>query len=314
MPGVYFQPIAYTLPDGLQSVNGSSSTGGCQPESCVMMPIGCDCPGSTPVNGTLIDGVIPSIDTAQEGWASELFVVNRNGQDSFTIGFEFINEPFLRAVELTYFDCGVWGTGLTAVNIHSSPTFPTLTAIATELDLGTLSLSEDIDQNCASLRNIFIAVERPGLFSNYFIEFSLAGTSWRPLNWLHLAEIKFSDVASHSTPETTTTSGKTRRCAYLDAYNIGTALIKSTLPAEMRSSTTLPLVTTTTLPTTTMGAPSATNGDDNAITNATETPNSSRPFEVHSPAPTHNNEDPSTISTGQLVDCMGIFYDIIMIL
>ena len=55
--------IHFTFPDGLQSVNGSSSTGGCQPESCIMMPIsgtaidGCDCPGNTPVNGTLIDGL-----------------------------------------------------------------------------------------------------------------------------------------------------------------------------------------------------------------------------------------------------------------
>ena len=151
MPGVYFQPIAYTFPDGLRSVNGSSSTGGCQPEmNCVMMSVACDCPGSTPVSGVLIDGVIPSIDPTQQGWARELLVVNRVGQDSFTIGFEFINEPFLRAVELAYFDCGIWGTGLTAVNIHSSPTFPVFTAETTELDLGMLSLSEDIDQNCST--------------------------------------------------------------------------------------------------------------------------------------------------------------------
>ena len=80
--GAFFQPTAYTFPDGLFSVNGSSSTGGCQPESCVMIPIGstsingCDCPDNTPVNGTLIDGVIPSIDTTQQGWARELFTVN----------------------------------------------------------------------------------------------------------------------------------------------------------------------------------------------------------------------------------------------
>ena len=93
--GAYYSPIAFTLPDGLQSVNGSSSTGGCQPESCVMMPIGgtaangCDCPGSTPVSGVLIDGVIPSIDTTQRGtWARELFTANRNGQNSIRIGFE----------------------------------------------------------------------------------------------------------------------------------------------------------------------------------------------------------------------------------
>ena len=40
----------------------------------------CDCPGTTPAIGVLIDDVIPSIDTTQCGtWATELFVVNRNG-------------------------------------------------------------------------------------------------------------------------------------------------------------------------------------------------------------------------------------------
>ena len=96
--GTYFSPVAYIFPGGLQSVNGSSSTGGCQPESCVIMPYtgtainGCDCPGiiSGPVNGTLIDGVTPSIDTTQTGtWASELFTVCRNGRDSIMIGFHF---------------------------------------------------------------------------------------------------------------------------------------------------------------------------------------------------------------------------------
>ena len=89
--GTLFQPIEYTLPDGLRSENGSNINGGCQ-ESCVMMPIsgttinGCDCPGTTPVSGVLIDGDIPSIDTTQHGtWASGLFVVNRNGQDSLIL-------------------------------------------------------------------------------------------------------------------------------------------------------------------------------------------------------------------------------------
>jgi hypothetical protein len=94
-----YSPTAYTFPDGLQSVNGSSSTGGCQPESCVMIPIrytainGCDCPGTDLVSGVLIDGVIPSIDITQNvTWASELFVVNRNGQGSIIIGFQFLSD------------------------------------------------------------------------------------------------------------------------------------------------------------------------------------------------------------------------------
>ena len=67
--GTLFTPVSYTLPDGLEAVNGSNSTGACQPVGCLMMPYagttinGCDCPGDTPASGVLIDGVIPSIDT-----------------------------------------------------------------------------------------------------------------------------------------------------------------------------------------------------------------------------------------------------------
>ena len=216
--GAYFTPAAYTFPDGLQSVNGSSSTGGCRPESCVVRPIGssttdgCDCPGNTPASGVLIDGLIPNIDTNQRGtWARELFVVNKNGQNSIMIGFQF-SDPFLREVELTYLDCGVLETGLTAVSIHSSPTFPNFIAVPTDSDIGTLSLSEDRNQNCTSLRTISIPVEL-GQFNIYFIEFFLVGSSRRPLNWLHLAEVKFSDIAPTPGPATSTTSGKTM-CAF----------------------------------------------------------------------------------------------------
>ena len=94
--------------------------------SCVMMPIsdninGCDCtcPGSTPASGVLIDGDIPSIDTTQSGtWASQLFVVNRKGQDTITIRFQFSDSLFLRGVEITFFHCPVQTIGITSVKIY----------------------------------------------------------------------------------------------------------------------------------------------------------------------------------------------------
>ena len=198
--GTLFQPIAYTLPDGLRSVNGSNITGGCQ-ESCVMMPIssttinGCDCPGTTPVSGVLIDGGIPSIDTTQRGtWASGLFVVNRNGRDSFVIGFSFDSFFLLRELEVTYFDCPTWGAGVTTINVYSSFIFPSFVTAAST-NIGVLSLVDGSSFNCTSLRTISIPVQPTQSTSIYFIEFSIAGgSSVHPLNWLHLGEIRFSDV------------------------------------------------------------------------------------------------------------------------
>ena len=198
--GILFQPIAYTLPDGLRSVNGSNITGGCQ-ENCVRMPIsgtmenGCDCPGTTPVSGVLIDGDIPSIDTTQRGtWATGLFVVNRNGQNSFMIGFSFDSSFILRGLEVTYLDCPIWGAGVTTINVYSSFIFPTFISAAFT-NIGVLSLVGDTSPSCTSLRTISISVQSTESTNNYFVEFSFAGgSSVHPLNWLHLGEIRFSDV------------------------------------------------------------------------------------------------------------------------
>ena len=207
--GAYYTPIAYTLPDGLQSVNGSSSTGGCQPESCVMAPYGgstingCDCPGTTGVNGTLIDRVIPIIDTTRRGtWASELFVVDTNGGDSLVIGFEFNDHISFRIVEVTYLDCQIWGAGTSAITVYSSFSFPTFFQLSSD-PVGEISLLEDEDQSCTSLKTVYIPTQPMSSF-NFYVEFSFTGvSSVRPLNWLHLAEIRFSDTETPSTFTTT---------------------------------------------------------------------------------------------------------------
>jgi hypothetical protein len=215
--GVYFTPIAYTLPDGLQSVNGSSSTGGCQPENCVVRPIGsstingCDCPGTGPVNGTLIDGVIPSIDRTQHGtWASELFTVNRNGQDSIMVGFDFLSPFYLRGIEIVLFHCPVLGIGITGVKIYSSFLFPTFTSAASIL---LVTHSSPPNDNCQSLSTISIPIQSPMAASDiyiYFIEFMFTGgSSVHQINWLYLGEIRFSDeVPPPSNTPTTEAEGE----------------------------------------------------------------------------------------------------------
>ena len=163
-----------------------------------MMPIsstninGCDCPGSTPVSGVLIDGVIPSIDTRQQGWARELFVVNRNGQDSFMIGFVFSDIVPLAYVEIVHLDCPIWGIGISAVNVYSSYVFPTFVTDAST-NIGQLSLAESTEQSCTSLRTLSISLQ-PTSLEFCFIEFTFGGSSTLPINRLYLAEIRFSDL------------------------------------------------------------------------------------------------------------------------
>ena len=203
--GAYFTPTAYTFPDGLQSVNGSSSTGGCQPESCVMMPIGstningCECLGNIAVNGTLIDGVIPSIDTRQQGWARELFTVNRNGQSSIMIRFQFSYYFILREVKILLLNCPVQGIGITGVKIYSSFIFPTFTSTASTLLITHRSPPSD---NCQSLSTVSISVQPLMEFNSYFVEFLFTNESRvHQLNWVYLGEIRFSDEPPTSTTD-----------------------------------------------------------------------------------------------------------------
>ena len=212
--GAYYSPIGYTLPSGLQSVNGSSSTGGCQPESCVIMPIGgstingCDCPGNTPVNGTLIDGVIPSIDTTQQEWARELFTVNRNEQDSIMIGFVFLSEFYLRGIEIALFHCPILGIGITGVKVYSSFIFPSL-LVQHHHFLSHTVLCPVITAN-HSHAAISIPVQPPMAASNnYFIEFLFTGrSSVHQLNWLYLGEIRFSNETHTFYASTTESEGE----------------------------------------------------------------------------------------------------------
>ena len=223
--GAYFTPTAYTLPNGLSSVNGSSSTGtgGCQPGNCIMMPIsgtainGCVCPGNTLVNGSLIDGVIPSIDTTQnETWASELFTVNRNGQDSIMIGFNFLSEFSLRGIKIVLFHCPVQGIGITGVNIYSSFVFPDFITAASAL---LVTQSFPPREDCQSLSTISVSVQPPMTPSNnYFIKFLFTdGSSVNQVNWFYLGEIRFSDETPTMPPtamtETTTENEGEIQCA-----------------------------------------------------------------------------------------------------
>ena len=156
----------------------------------------CDCPGNTLASGVLIDNVIPNIDTTQRGtWARELFVVNRNGQNSIVIGFQFISSFMLRNVEVTYFDCPIWDIGVTSINIYSSPIFPSfVTAVST--NVGMLSLVSDSFQSCTSFRTVSIPVQASESSLTYFVEFSyIGGSSINTPSWLYLAEIEFSDTA-----------------------------------------------------------------------------------------------------------------------
>ena len=132
-----------------------------------------------------------------------MFVVNRNGRDSIVIGFQFSISFFLRYVKVTYFNCLIWGAGVSAISMYPSFTFPSFYTVANS----TLSFVDYPLQSCTSLRTVSIQAQPTKASCFHFIEFVfVGGSSVTVLNWLYLAEIWFSDVPP--TPSITTTPGK----------------------------------------------------------------------------------------------------------
>ena len=202
MPGAFFHPTAYTL-NGVMSVNGSDATGDC-PQACVQTMSTntyCGCAGTAGAgtfNGSIIDGVVPTLDTSQRGtWATQLFTIRENSQN-IRIGFQLQNTVMLREVELYLFYCPSWNiggspVGINTINIYNTLLFPEFID-SFEGSVGSVTLTYNM-ANCESLTRVSISLQgaRNTLF--YFIEFT---NSQRFIEWLHIAEVRFSDETTTS--------------------------------------------------------------------------------------------------------------------
>ena len=179
-------------------MNGSDATGGC-PLACVQTMSTntyCDCTetaGAGTFNGSIIDGVVPTLDTSQRGtWATQLFT-KRGSTQSTRIGFRFQNSIMLREVELYLFYCPSWNIGgspggTNTINIYNALVFPTFVD-SFGGSVGSVTLTSDM-ANCESLTRVSIPLQRTRSLSIHFIEFSSTNFF---IGWIHIAEVRFSD-------------------------------------------------------------------------------------------------------------------------
>ena len=138
------------------------------------------------VNGSIIDGIIPTFDVSQRGtWASQLYTVDAT-TTSHAIGFRFSNSFMLQEVELSIFLCTPWfipRSGLT-INIHRDIVFPGFTS-TTPIGSRTLTLQP----NCVSLETIYITTSPTSNGNIYFIEFTNSVT----VGGIYIGEVIFRD-------------------------------------------------------------------------------------------------------------------------
>ena len=218
--GSSLTPKAYTL-SGVMAVNGSNANGDC-PTECVVLSADintCNCTdttlGAEAITGSvLIDGVVPTIDTSERNsadefvWAAPLFTASTG---SVTLGFMFETRVVLCEVELYVFHCPAWGIGSEDITIHNGQNFPQFIQ-GIFPSRGRVLLSSDM-QNCTSLTRVSIPLQMATSTASYFIEInSISGT----IEWVHIAEVRFSDqcdLTDTTTPTeepatTTSTTGK----------------------------------------------------------------------------------------------------------
>ncbi len=153
----------------------------------------CDCNGllMSAVNGSIIDGIVPTFDVSQRGtWASQLYTVDAT-TPSHAIGFRFSSSFMLQEVELSIFFCTPWSiprSGLT-INVYRDIVFPGFTS-TTPIGSATLSLQS----NCMSLETIYITTSPTRDSNIYFIEFTNSVT----VGGIYIGEVIFRDEVTQS--------------------------------------------------------------------------------------------------------------------
>ena len=195
----------HTLPDGLQSVNGSDPTGGCsRPAAGGLICAELDEGGTS----DLTDCVIPFLGGFQSNWAAGLFTVNRNGL-SFYIGFEFSRPVNFTRVELNLFNCPEWGIAAQTITVYeySFGILNFFAAIARALGHTTANTT-----SCTSIVRAVIPLELPQNPTYiYVIEFTFDNAATN-IQWLHIAEVTFLEEEVTQCPTPSSTAGKQEMC------------------------------------------------------------------------------------------------------
>jgi len=195
--------VQHTLPVGLQSANGSNHNGGCsrpaaQGRICEELDVG--------GKSDLIDCIIPSLGGFQGIWAAGLFTVNRSGQSSFHIGFDFSRPVNFTRVELDLFNCQEWGIAAQNITVYETMFGITnfIPGVAGTILIGHTTANTTC---CTSIIRVVIPLELPQIPEpSYIIDFTFDITATN-IQWVHIAEVRFLEEEDTQCPTPSSTAG-----------------------------------------------------------------------------------------------------------
>ena len=194
------------VPQGIEAVNGSNVTMGCNSEDLRMFTnsnsglIVLFC-GEFFVEGGLsylVDGCSPAIDTSTSDWASQLVTVRKTQTDDVVfdhvlLTFDFVERLTFTAIEMDLFLCPEWNIGAPHITVYADNT------VSFNFDLSsTVNLLEyDTNQlmtSCNSLSTVCVPLEEK---STYYTWHILISFSTQPsIEWVHIGEVRFLDTLS----------------------------------------------------------------------------------------------------------------------
>ena len=170
------------VPEGIESVNGSSETMGCT------SPLE-DSGGVTVCRSQsyLVDGCSPDIDTSTSDWASQLVTVRRF-HVLLTFGFETAVSP--TGIEIDLFHCPDWGIGAPRITVYVNQEYN----VAANPGLLSLPLVQLNQSSCDSLSTVNITGDlfSPDSELSYHTFHILLDLSHDPsIQWVYIGEVSF---------------------------------------------------------------------------------------------------------------------------
>ena len=173
------------VPQGIGSVNGSSTDTGC---TSALVNSG----GVTTCNSQsyLVDGCSPDIDTSTSDWASQLVTVRRNEGtaavplDHALLIFGFDTAVSLTGIEMDLFHCPDWDIGAPHIGVYLNEDYDLTFSTSLPLFIG-VSLSET---SCDSLSSFTISDTTDSSYHVIHILITFLGSN---IDWVHVGEVRF---------------------------------------------------------------------------------------------------------------------------
>ena len=180
------------VPEGIQSVNGSNETMGCNGSFTNDSESVTVCKSQS----YLVDGCSPDIDTSTSDWASHLVTVRRNEGNSdvhhahvlLTFGFE--TAVTLTGIEIDLFHCPEQGIGAPCITVYVNQEC----SLTFNQSLPFLPLVQPSQSSCDSLITVNISGDALSVSSVCTFHILVDLSHDTSIQWVYIGDVKFTAI------------------------------------------------------------------------------------------------------------------------